>query len=144
MAEQRALKRNLFLLLAIGGFMVAIAQAAGFFFGYGSWRAWWFANLLHTSGGALAFFFARVLFLFTMPRHNTRTVWWMELLMFIAGAMLLGVIWEWYELVIDRYRMFILGLPSLMTYADSIGDLAFDTFGALIAVYMYRKYGKRK
>ncbi len=113
--------------------MVGAAFLTGKFLGFGSWEAWWISNLLHFLGGAYAFFFTRAVFLYTKPRHQISARASIEILFFIAGALILGVFWEWFEFALDRYRVLAAGELSLMTYPDTIGDLILDTLGAVIA-----------
>lgn len=113
----------------------------GWYFGIGTWEAWWVANAIHFVGGAYAFFFVRAVFYYTKPYHRTTVALWMETALFIAGALILGVFWEWFEFILDRYRVFIAGEPSLMTYADNIGDLIIDFLGSVVVgVYLYVKH----
>lgn len=130
-------------LLILGGGIVVTDFIAVRLLGIATWNAWWASNFFHTLGGAYAFFFTRAIYLRTLPYHKTATHPWMEILMFIAGAVVLGVMWEWLELIVDRYHVLILGRRSVMTYADNIGDLAFDALGAFVAAVTFMKYGRK-
>ncbi len=133
-------RKNIYGLLAVGGLIVATTFFVGWYFGIGTWEAWWVANALHFIGGAYAFFFVRAVFYVTRPYHKINAAPWAEIFLFVAGALILGVFWEWFEFVIDRYRVLIVGKESLMTYADNIGDLIIDTLGALLAAsYFFKK-----
>lgn len=124
----------------MGGLIVATTFFVGWYFGVGTWDAWWAANIIHFIGGAYAFFFVRAVFYYTKSYHRTTAVFWAETVLFIVGALLLGVFWEWFEFILDRYRVFIAGELSLMTYADNIGDLIIDFLGAVVVgVYLYVK-----
>lgn len=116
---------------------MAATFLVGLILGVGTWESWWIANGLHFIGGAYAFFFVRAVYEYTRDRHKISAPRGVEIILFIVGALVLGVLWEWFEFVLDRYRVLIAGKESLMTYADNIGDLAVDTFGALVAAYFY-------
>lgn len=136
--------RKIYFLLVVGGAIVATTFIVGLVFAEGSWTGWWFANVMHFVGGFYAFFFVRTCFLYTKSRHQISAPPATEIMLFIAGALIMGVFWEWYQLLFDRYRVFIEGLPSLMTYADNIGDLFIDTLGAMIAgIYFWKRRPKQ-
>ncbi len=129
--------------LVMGGAIVAADFVAVRILGIGSWGAWWTSNFFHTLGGAYAFFLIRAVYIRTHPYHRTITHPWMEILIFILGAVTLGVMWEWLELIVDRYRVLILMQRSVMTYADNIGDLAFDALGAIAAGFYVLRQQRR-
>lgn len=140
--ENRGLPKQIYILLIIGGAIVAATFLVGLIFGVATWESWWISNFLHFIGGAYAVFFVRELFNLAKTRHQILVPRWMEVLIFICGAIVLGVLWEWFEFAIDRYRVLIMGKPSLMTYADNIGDLIIDAVGAiLVGLYFIRKRG---
>lgn len=139
MSDQITLKKIYWLLL-FGGVIVAITFSVGLIFGVATKEAWWISNFLHLLGGAYAFFFVRAVFYYTRPYHKITAAPWAEIFLFMAGALILGVFWEWFEFVLDRYRVIIAGEPSLMTYADNIGDLITDTLGAVFAgFYLWKR-----
>jgi len=107
--------------------------------GYGAWSAWAVSNILHATGGAFAFVFLRAVWRATEPYHETQIKSWMKIIIFVSGALVMGVLWEWYEFLWDRYYVWIKGRHSLMMYLDTIGDLMLDTVGALIAAAIYKK-----
>ncbi len=138
--EQKQLKKIYWLLFG-GGCFVVFAYLPMFFFDPAtSWTLWWIDNVFHTFGGAYAFFFSRALWRYAKMHYQIALPFGGEVLIWIGGALIIGVFWEWYELIVDRYEVFILHVPSIMTYADNIGDLAFDTFGAVIAaIFLWRR-----
>lgn len=142
MSEDVTTIKKIYWLLGIGGAIVAATFWVAWIFGIGTLEAWWIANLLHFGGGAYAFFFVRAVFYYTRPYHKISAASWAEISLFVVGALVLGVLWEWLEFVLDRYRVLIAGKESLMTYADNIGDLAIDTFGALVSAYFYGRERK--
>lgn len=133
MSEDVTTIRKIYWLLIIGGLIVAATFLVGLIWGVGTWESWWIANGLHFIGGAYAFFFVRAVFYYTKSYHKITAAPWAEILLFVIGALVLGVLWEWFEFVLDRYRVLIAGKESLMTYADNIGDLITDTLGAIVA-----------
>lgn len=140
MNEKLAQRRKIYILLVIGGAIVAATFVVGLIWGIGTWESWWIANALHFIGGAYAFFFVRAVYGYMRPMHKISAPPATEIIIFVAGALILGVFWEWFEFVLDRYRVLIVGKDSLMTYADNIGDLITDTLGALVAaLYAGRK-----
>lgn len=136
--------RKIYFLLVIGGAIVALTFLVGQVLGESApWTHWWIANVLHFSGGFYAFFFVRAVYLYTKSRHQISAPPLTELMLFIAGALILGVFWEWFELLLDRYRVFIEMKPSFMTYADNIGDLIIDFLGAIVAsIYFWKRKSK--
>ena len=137
-------KKEIYFLLGIGGAIVATNFILGRIFGPATWTNWWIANILHFLGGFYAFFFVRTCFLYTKSRHQISAPQKTEIIIFIVGALVLGVFWEWFELLLDRYRVFIEAKPSVMTYADNIGDLITDTLGAAVAgTYLWKRKSKR-
>lgn len=132
-------------LLFIGGAIVATTFIVTAIFGAGTREAWWISNFLHLIGGIYAFFFVRAVFNYTESYHKITGAPWAKTILFIIGALVLGVFWEWFELLLDRYRVLIAGRVSLMSYADNIGDLITDTAGAVVAAwYKSRKYVRQK
>lgn len=143
MAEEQRLLKKIYWLLFWGGCFVVLAYTPTFFFDPAtSWTLWWIDNGFHMLGGAYAFFFSRALWRYAKLHYQIVMPPGGEVLIWIAGALIIGVFWEWYELIVDRYEVFILRVPSIMTYADNIGDLAFDTFGALVAAALLRYRSK--
>lgn len=112
---------------------MVLANIPNFLFDAMSWKKWWFDDVFHTLGGAYAFFFSRSLWRYAKSHYHIDMPISGELFVWIGGALSIGVFWEWYELIVDRYEVFVLHIPSIMTYADNIGDLAFDMLGALLA-----------
>ncbi len=135
--------RGIYFLLVVGGAIAATAFIVGLVFAEEAWTGWWIANLMHFVGGFYAFFFVRACFLYTKSKHRIEAPQATEIMLFIAGALIMGVFWEWYQLLFDRYRVFIEMKPSVMTYADNIGDLIIDTLGAMVAgIYVWKRKPK--
>lgn len=127
----------------MGSAIVSLAYLGVFFWGLNSWEWFWGAIIFHFTGGIYAFFLVREIFRFTAKYHKTQTSFLMEIMIFILGALAIGVFWEWYELAIDRYNVLIKHRQSTMPYADNIGDLVMDFLGASVAS-LYLMYKKRR
>lgn len=122
--------------------MVLISDSLSFFVNPYSWPGWWAANVFHMLGGAYAFFFCRALWLYAKSFYKIEMPLGAEIIIWVGGALVVGVFWEWYEFIIDRYGVWVLGVTSFMTYADNIGDLMFDFLGALIA-FVFLRYVRK-
>lgn len=131
--EDKILLRRIYILTAMGGLFVIFVQIVGLLMDNTTYLVWWIANFFHTIGGAYAVIFTKTVFQYYKSRNKIVLPSGFEILIFVGGAVILGVFWEWYELILDRYRLLVLGLPSTASYADNIGDLAFDSLGALLA-----------
>jgi len=138
--------KKFLLLLFLGGIFVLFSYLTAYYFGPRSWTEWWIANVLHFLGGIYAFFFARSLYYLTEKYHRTTTAFLFEIIVFVGGALILGVLWEWYEFIfIYKYGTFALSQLSVTVYIDTITDLMFDLLGALLAgLYLVIKNGKNK
>lgn len=138
------LKKKIYILLLIGGAIVAASFSVVLIFGQGTWKSWWLANILHFIGGGYAVFFVRTLFQYAKLQYRIILPWWMEIWIYVGGSLILGVFWEWYELGIDRYVLFVLKGQSKMSYADNIGDLIIDFMGAVAAALFISKENKSR
>lgn len=131
------MKKNI-ILLFLGGAIVLFSYLTGNYFGLESRQVWLISNILHFLGGIYAFFFVNSLFDISKKYHNIKTLPQVEALFFIAGALALGVMWEWYEFFFIYWdKVFILNKQSALVYVDTISDLALDFFGALLAGFYY-------
>lgn len=127
-------------LLFLGAGIVFLAYTSASFFDTTTLTWWWISSLFHFVGGIYAFFLAQAIFRSTEKYHRTQAPFWMETVIFILSALAIGVFWEWYELALDRYSVFIKHEASIMTYAENIGDLITDSLGALTAgIYLVLK-----
>ncbi len=131
--------RSFCILFLIGGLIVAATFMVGLVWGVGTWESWWISNVFHFVGGGYAVFFVRELFGLAKMRYEIIVPRWLQMAIFIGGAIVLGVFWEWFEFAIDRYTVLVIGKDSIMSYADNIGDLIIDFFGATVAgVYLWK------
>lgn len=138
--------KKIVILLFLGGIIVLFSYSIGNYFGLESRKAWLISNSLHFLGGAYAFFFIASVFDTTKKYHNTVTSPLFKALFFVFGALTLGVLWEWYELIFIFWdNIFILKNQDVALYVDTMGDLALDLFGALLAsfYYLYRESWKK-
>lgn len=139
--------KNFFILLFLGGTIVLSSYLAGHYLGVESRVVWWISNALHFLGGVYAFFFVGSVFNITKRYHNTMAMPLVKSIIFIFGALVLGVFWEWYELFFIYWeKVFTLKNQGAAIYIDTMGDLALDLLGALSAgfYYIFIKNGKNK
>lgn len=138
--------KKFIILLFLGGIIVLFSYLISGYFGLESRQVWLISNSLHFLGGAYAFFFVGSVFNITKKYHNTVTSPLFKALFFVFGALTLGVLWEWYELIFIFWdKIFILKSQSVAIYVDTMGDLALDLFGALLAsfYYLYKESWKK-
>lgn len=138
--------KKLFILLFLGGIIALFSYLAGYYLGTESRAAWRINNILHFLGGVYAFFFVGSVFDITKKYHNTAAAPLMRSIIFVLGALFLGVLWEWYELFFIYWKDILSSLKSNPIYIDTMGDLALDLSGALLAgfYYIFIKNGKNK
>ena len=136
------------LLLFLGCLIVLASFLFGWYSDLTSLFSWWVANSFHFLGGIYAFFFVKFVFNATRRYHKTETDFLMKIIVFAGGALIMGVLWEWYEFVfIYHYGNGVFGLlpKSITIYYDTMTDLMFDLLGAALAgVYLVIKNGKNK
>lgn len=139
------MKKFLFL-LSLGGGIVLFSYLVAYYLGPTSMANWWVNNIFHFLGGIYAFFFIRSLYYLTEKYHKTITAFPFEIIIFVGGALILGVLWEWYEFVFFyKYGTSMMSQLSITTYIDTVLDLVFDLVGALSAgIYLFVKNGKNK
>lgn len=135
-----------FILLFLGSVIVLSSYLAGHYFGIESKITWRISNTLHFLGGVYAFFFVGSFFNITKRHHNTVATPLVKSVIFVFGALFLGVLWEWYELFFIYWDKVFELLESNLVYIDTMSDLALDLFGALLAGFYYVvvKNGKNK
>ena len=138
--------KKFLVLLFLGGFIVLFSYWVGYYFGPSSWEGWHVANILHFLGGIYALFFVRSLYNLTKKHHKTITAFPFEIIIFVGGVLILGVLWEWYEFIfIYNYGASMMSRISISTYIDTMYDLMLDLTGAVLAgVYLFVKNGKNK
>lgn len=133
-------------LLFLGGLIVLTSFLFSWYLGPTSLINWQLDNGLHFIGGIYAFFFIRFIFNLTHKYHKTETAFLMKILIFVACALVLGLLWEWYEFIfVFKYGTLTLEPKGISVYFDTMIDLAFDLLGALSAgVFLIVKNGKNK
>ena len=85
--------------LFLGGLIVLTSFLFSRYFGLTSLSGWWLANSFHFIGGFYAFFFIKFIFNSAYKYHKTETAFLMKIIIFAGGALILGVLWEWYEFI---------------------------------------------
>ena len=112
----------------------AVTLAYGFHFEY-----WWVDVILHFLGGLWTFVLARYIAARYGLEISGRGKNLAALVLFISFVALVGVAWEWFEFFYDRY-VFHTGFTYLPgVFEDTLADLFFDLFGALVGFLLYRK-----
>ncbi len=132
-------------LLFLGGLIVLASFLFGWYFGP-SLTSWWLANGFHFIGGFYAFFFTKFVFNITRKYHKTEAVFLMKIIVFVGGALVLGLLWEWYEFIfVFKYGAIVLEPKGITVYFDTLIDLMFDLLGAASAgIYLIIKNAKNK
>ena len=137
--------KKFIILLFLGGAIVLFSYLTGYYFGLESRKVWLISNVLHFLGGIYAFFFIGSIFNVTKKYHNTIATPVMKAVIFIFGALFLGVLWEWYELFFIFWdKVFVLKSQNVAIYVDTMGDLSLDLLGALLAGFYYLAIRKWK
>ena len=111
-------------LLFLGGLIVLVSFLFGKYFGLISITGWWVANALHFIGGVYAFFFIKFVFNSTRKYHKIETALLMKVAIFSSGALVLGVLWEWYEFIfIFKFGTLILEAKGISVYFDTMFEI---------------------
>lgn len=103
---------------------------------------WWVDVVLHFAGGFWVFVLSRYI---TDQHKNSisgerRNL--MTFLAFISFVAFAGVLWEFFEFVLDRY-IILNGYTYLSgVFEDTLSDLLMDILGGITAFVLYFKNGK--
>jgi hypothetical protein len=118
------MKKDIPVSVIIGLFVViAIIYVIGVRF-YFEWRIPGYDTVVHLLGGAwVAILFLSVLKLF----RTTSTRFWGGIISGMAASLVIGIVWEMYEL-----NSGVTSLTSLGFAADTTGDIAADLIGGLL------------
>lgn len=107
---------------------------------YDFWfRFWWFDIPLHFSGGLWSF----VAVSYTLRKFNIviegSRKELVSFILLISSIALIGVVWEFAELIFDRYvfRTGFTFLPGV--FEDTLLDLLMDILGGIIGFVFYKK-----
>jgi hypothetical protein len=105
------------------------------------WRWRWFDQPMHFIGGLFAGLVAIQIFLYFFHRRWRDVGGGEIILASIAGALLVGVAWEWLEFTADKLYVARVELKTLnMLYTGwrgSLHDLLFDMIGALTSAILF-------
>jgi len=115
----------LWLLIAILGVWVL-----GFWFGL-YYLMPWLDIPLHFFGGLWVYVFMRSLGIMIGLEINSQFRYLTKLLIFMGAVLFVGVFWEFWEFVLDRYLVHngYTFLPGV--YEDTLGDLLIDLLGGI-------------
>jgi hypothetical protein len=103
---------------------------------------WWSDIVLHFAGGFWVFVLVRYLgehYGIEIVGEHRRLA---AFLAYISLVALAGVLWEFYELILDRYVV-VTGFTYLAhVFEDTLLDLFMDMCGGIVAYLLYLKNGK--
>lgn len=103
---------------------------------------WWVDMILHFAGG----FWVLVLARYVANHYNIemsgahRDV--ARFLVFISFVAFVGILWEFFEFILDRYITFTGFTYLARVFEDTLLDLVLDILGGTIAFLLYFKNGK--
>lgn len=96
---------------------------------------------LHIMGGfAMSMLGLAIHHQVSTKHHNKTMPWWYHFVFVVGFAMLVGVVWEFYEFVMDQTVNIRLQLPLTQpSLANTMKDLLDDLIGAMLAFWIFRK-----
>jgi hypothetical protein len=95
----------------------------------------WFDMPMHFAGGFVMGMLA--IWLMNKARFSQNPAW-SQLLFAIGFAVVIGVLWEYYEYAIDSFVVHEFGWEP-MTLRDTLSDFFFDGLGGAIAWIIFKK-----
>lgn len=103
---------------------------------------WWVDIVLHFAGGFWVFVLARYIIehykLELIGVHKDMA----RFIIFISFVVFSGVLWEFFEFVLDRYIVFT-GFSKLTgVFEDTLSDLVLDILGGITAFLLYFRNDK--
>lgn len=103
---------------------------------------WWVDMVLHFAGGFWVFVLARYVvdhYRITITGAHQKIA---RFFIFISFVVFVGVLWELFEFVLDRYitESGFTYLPRV--FEDTLSDLVLDIMGGITAFILYFKNGK--
>lgn len=103
---------------------------------------WWIDVVLHFMGG----FWVLVLAKYIAHHYNNEIIGAHQkitkLIVFISFVAFVGVLWEFFEFMVDRYVTFTGFTYLSRVFEDTLLDLLMDIFGGITAFLLYFKNGK--
>jgi len=97
---------------------------------------WWFDIPLHFLGGVWACLFVRYVYVrcgLELQGNGNKIALFV---FFVSSVMLIGVAWEFYEFIFDRY-IYLAGYTRLAgVYENTLKDLFFDFIGAVVGYFI--------
>lgn len=112
--------------------MVGVLNLAGTYL-YLYWTVWWFDMFMHFSAGACVAMATVLLYFFYVGRKVP--LLYKSVLLSIFGGIIIGVIWEAYELYFGVETIY----DGASYYIDTTSDLIMDTTGAILGgLYAHR------
>lgn len=103
---------------------------------------WWADIVLHFAGGFWIFLLARYIFehykLEISGEHRNIA----KIFIFISFVAFVGVLWELFEFILDRYIVHTGFTYLARVFEDTLLDLLMDILGGITAFLLYFKNGK--
>lgn len=131
--------RSIYLSIGVGFFLFLLAYFLVIFTPLDR-VFWWYDDVMHMIGGIWAAFFSVSVFAEWQKRglisFQSRFVY---VFCVIAFVFMIGVVWEWYEVVRDEYFIRRYGNPRQMELLDTLGDLMSDVTGAALFLVWHQK-----
>lgn len=95
----------------------------------------WFDMPMHFAGGFAMGMLAISLASRARLSQNPK---WAQVIYTVGFALIIGVLWEYYEFAIEQFTVEKFGWDRMML-RDTLNDLFFDSAGALISYTIFRK-----
>lgn len=125
---QTRLFKNTFSLL----FLIGVLNLVGTYL-YFYWTVWWFDMLMHFSAGVCVAMATVLLYYFYGGRKIP--LLYKSILLSIFGGLIIGILWEAYELYFKIETIY----DGSSYYMDTISDLILDTAGAILGGFYAHK-----
>jgi len=99
-------------------------------------RFWWWDDLLHITSGVLLGFAGFIILYILKLKGKLQASNFLISFFAFTVALSLGVVWEWYEFLVDTF----FGFNMQRSLTDTMSDLFTDSLGAFISVYLGYKF----
>lgn len=100
------------------------------------YRFGWWDDMLHITSGVMLGFAGFIILYILKLKGKLEASNFLICFFAFTVALSLGVVWEWYEFLVDTF----LGFNMQRSLADTMADLFTDSLGAFISVYLGYKF----